>query len=502
MNSTRSTSGASGPMSVGELLRRYAEGERRFRGVDLSGADVGAANLADADLREASLMDANLRRADLDHVSLAGADLDNALLQEASLTGAVLTGARISFAQLVGADLTAADLRLANLSSAILIRARLMRADLSGADLRGASLKHALLSHANLRGAKLDGAVLAGADLTSADLSRAELSGADLSGATLSDTSFSRANLFAADLSGARLADADLSGANLCNTNLRGADFSYCMLRDANFSGAYLAFANLTGAALSEHDVVEVSARARRHRRAQDSGGSARFDGAVLQQTLLVDVDLAPLCDAEPKVWHQGPSAVDTRSVARSIHSPKLKAFLRDAGMFEIFVEYMTDCARTLDPGGVLKMLQSTFISYGGPDTRFAETLNDALRRNGVTTFFFAKDAVPGRKLHRLMREGVNNHDRVILICSEASLDRPGVLNEIAETLQREARSGGREHLIPITLDRYVFTKWAPHDPGLAQAIRDRVVADFEGADRDEERFNEGLFRLIAALKK
>jgi len=100
------------------------------------------------------------------------------------------------------------------------------------------------------------------------------------------------------------------------------------------------------------------------------------------------------------------------------------------------------------------------------------------------------------------MRDGVNQHDRVILVCSKVSLDRPGVLNEIMETLQREARDGGKEYLIPITLDDHVFSCWKPEDPGVAQAIRDRVVADFRGADTDTAKFDEGVMRLIAALKK
>ena len=147
-------------------------------------------------------------------------------------------------------------------------------------------------------------------------------------------------------------------------------------------------------------------------------------------------------------------------------------------------------------------MLQSTFISYGGPDTDFAKRINDVLLKNGVVTFFFVKDAIPGQKLHRLMREGVNRHDRVILICSRASLNRSGVLNEIAETLQREARDGGKEYLIPITLDDYVFEEWKPNDPGLAQSIKDRVVADFRETEDDLPKFNSGMLRLIAALKR
>lgn len=55
------------------------------------------------------------------------------------------------------------------------------------------------------------------------------------------------------------------------------------------------------------------------------------------------------------------------------------------------------------------------------------------------------------------MREGINKHDRMILICSKHSLDRPGVLNEIEEVLAREAREGGTAYLIRIRLDDYLF---------------------------------------------
>jgi len=144
----------------------------------------------------------------------------------------------------------------------------------------------------------------------------------------------------------------------------------------------------------------------------------------------------------------------------------------------------------------------SVFISYGGPDESFASQLNATLAHEGVRTFLFAEHAIPGQKLHALMRDGVNAHDRVVLICSQASLERAGVLNEIEETLQREAREGGTALLIPITLDDYVFGDWAPKHPGIAQAIRDRVVADFRGADSDVSKYNKSIRLLIAALNK
>jgi hypothetical protein len=147
-------------------------------------------------------------------------------------------------------------------------------------------------------------------------------------------------------------------------------------------------------------------------------------------------------------------------------------------------------------------MMQSTFISFGGPDEPFAKQLNEALHRNGVTTFFFPQHAVPGKKLHRVMREGVNQHERIVLVCSKASLVRPGVLNEIEETLTREARDGGAEYLIPIRLDDYVFNGWSPPRPDIAQAVKDRVVANFEGTLHDPAKFAAALSQLLNALKK
>jgi hypothetical protein len=147
-------------------------------------------------------------------------------------------------------------------------------------------------------------------------------------------------------------------------------------------------------------------------------------------------------------------------------------------------------------------MLQSVFISYGTPDEAFARRLCQGLLREGVTSFFFPEDAPFGQRLHRVMRKGVNDYDRVVLLCSRESLDRKGVLNEIEETLAREARDGGTSCLIPIRLDNYVFDGWNPPNRDIVQAVRDRVVADFEDAISNEEKFAVALLRLVEALRR
>lgn len=337
---------------------------------------------------------------------------------------------------------------------------------------------------AQLHGEELSNVNLSGAWLCETDFGEAALCGADLHGANLNSASFFHTDLNGADLHDAELCcvgfhEADLRDANLTGANLEAADLSQACLRGANLTGAELEGANFTGANLE----------------------AVAFGGARLYHTVLSDVDLESLCNANPPVHHVGPSIVDHRSIFRSLRSPGLKDFLVRTGMPEVVVEYMVDCARSLELD-VFKMLQSTFISYGAPDEPFARKLYEALHRNGVTTFFFAEHAQPGEKLHRVMRKGINEYDRMLLICSKSSLDRKGVLNELEEILAREARDGGASYLIPIRLDSYVFTDWSPLNADLAQSVQDRVVADFEGADKDDAIFQAGLRKLIGVLRK
>ncbi len=129
-------------LTVDELLRRYAIGERNF-------------------------INANLRCAELSLLCLSEANLSWAKLSLANLSGTKLVRANLT-----NVDLKEANLSDTNLSQSQLFRANLTRANLSKADLKGANLSHACLSGANLSEADLRGANLEQADLRGADLSR------------------------------------------------------------------------------------------------------------------------------------------------------------------------------------------------------------------------------------------------------------------------------------------------------------------------------------------
>jgi predicted DCC family thiol-disulfide oxidoreductase YuxK len=145
-------------------------------------------------------------------------------------------------------------------------------------------------------------------------------------------------------------------------------------------------------------------------------------------------------------------------------------------------------------------LLRSAFISYGGPDELAVTEIYKALLAHGVQLWFFPVHSVPGQKLHRMMSDGVDRHDRVLFVCSEDSLRRPGVLNELERVLEREAREGGSEVLIPITLDDYVYKDWAPTRPDIANQIRSRVIPKIRPSS--ELGFIEDIRKIVSALRR
>lgn len=111
-------------LSVDELKRRYAAGERYFINANLRCATLNNLNLSGINLGWAKL-----READLSGVNLSGADLTAACLSNANLSGADLSGANLSLA-----DLSGAILHQTNLDGACLRGAKMDR--LSGEILR------------------------------------------------------------------------------------------------------------------------------------------------------------------------------------------------------------------------------------------------------------------------------------------------------------------------------------------------------------------------------
>lgn len=301
--------------------------------------------------------------------------------------------------------------------------------------------------------------------------------------------------------------DTSLTQVRMNNALFERCVFDAAVMSDASVVGTKFVECtfvrtDLSGSAFDVSELVDVDlshTRLSSARFVNCNIADGRADGCHLSRAIFAATPVDTFCRSGDIDAGTDGFTFDWQTVTTSLRSPKLEAFLSLSRAPEVFVLYMINCARAVDPHMLFKLMRSTFISYGTPDVDFARELQEALQRGGVKTFFFEKDAIPGAKLHDVMRDGVNDYDRVILICSEASLERPGVLTEIEQTLAREARDGGASYLLPLTLDDYVFT-WHPTKLRIAQDVRDRVVADFRGTQGDPSRFAEALHRLLRAL--
>lgn len=185
------------------------------------------------------------------------------------------------------------------------------------------------------------------------------------------------------------------------------------------------------------------------------------------------------------------------------VDSPKLLIYSDNLLMGrEAILGLFARCGCNVDIVAESELYRSAFISYGGPDLKVANAINRLLKECGVKTFLFENDSLPGEKLHRIMWKGVENYERVVLICSRSSLDRPGVQNEIERVLEREAREGGTSILIPISIDTYVFDQWNPERADIAQQVRSRMIATFPSSPRRTKKFLLAGDRLLQALKR
>lgn len=330
---------------------------------------------------------------------------------------------------------------------------------------------------------RLDGADLRDMDLCDVSFNGASLQSVDFSGSLLLRTSFTGANLTGASLNttlvhGASFVDSNLTDADLYHADLLAADLTRAVCINADMRFARLQAANLTEADLD----------------------GARLTGLQIGGTVMADTDIRPLCSAS-RVTHGSPSYVDARSVMKSYSHPGLKQFMLSCGIPDAFAEFMIDCARSLGDPAVQTLMRSIFISYGAPDEKIARKIYNALLAHGIVTFFFPDTARIGERIGSEVFSQLQTYDRVLLICSRKSLQRRGVLNEIREVLDREAKDGAANYLLPITLDGYVLRGWRKVQPDLAERVGRRVIANFRGATRNQPIFDRALARVIDALK-
>jgi hypothetical protein len=352
---------------------------------------------------------------------------------------------------------------------------------LEGAILSGAHLNFADLGDANLSGADLRFAILSGANLSNANLSNANLSNANLSNANLSRADLNDANLSRADLNDAILSGANLGGADLGNANLNDANLRFAILSGAHLGGANLSNANLSNANL----------------------GGANLGGANLNATMFVNCADLYKAKGLDQVRHYSPSALDASTLRANVcHLPDV--FLQGVGYTNEEIENL----RAMYQQGI--RFYSCFLSYARLNSEFADRLRTDLIANSIRCWQDVHDLKGGDYWRKQINEAIKLHDKLIVVCSQDSLARPEVVEEIIEAIEHEQKEGIQK-LFPVRLDDYLFTEEADRlayetlPPRQRRQdwltyLRDYQVPDFSGW-KNHDAYQTEFKRLLRDLK-
>jgi len=310
-------------------------------------------------------------------------------------------------------------------------------------------------------------------DLTGVNLENSDLHGIDFSNTILSFCNLKNTNLAYAKLYQTEFYEADISNANLSGTDLRGAKLHNTKMTNSSLIGADLFRVDFINTILNGVD----------------------FNNSRCDTTAFSNIDLSKTFNLD-KIQHTGRSHIDVFTIYKSIGQVPI-SFFKGAGISEEFI---------ISIGDFLKrnpvVYYSCFISYSHANKSFAEILYSKLQENGVSCWLDEHQIEPGQKIYSAIDKGIKNWDKILLCCSESSLNSWWVNDEISKALKKEQDlwiENGKEVLsiIPLNLDNYLF-KW---DSPISNQLTDRFALDFTDWQANNIKFNNQIVKLLGGLK-
>lgn len=303
--------------------------------------------------------------------------------------------------------------------------------------------------------------------------------------AELKSINLAGVNLSGIGLSSVKFYDAELNDANFDESSLVGVNFKYSNLDYVRVTNAYLYECNINICPLYKAEFAYATifnSYFRNTRLIEVNFSSAMIGACVFSNVVMYKNHLNDIAYRDPSTI-----GLDTLLLSKG-QIPV--SFLKGCGVPEAFISIIPEI--TEQAAGYFKC----FLSHSTSDDDFCNPLKDDLEKKGVLVWKFSKDARMGRGVWEEIENPIMNYDKVLLVCSENSLQSGPVLREIERTLQREDREH-RHILFPIRLDDYVFKGWEhPRKPDVIE----KVIGDFRDW-RNPDSYEASLKKLIEDLK-
>ena len=313
-----------------------------------------------------------------------------------------------------------------------------------------------------------------------------DLIGAPLRSLRLDGVNLENSNLHRVDLESTSLVGARLRNANLKDSILRSANFQEAILQEANLYGADLRGANLEGADLRDASLSKARFDDTRFHRA--IFGPTSFDGNFLTSSLGIDT-----------IYHREPWSINIRTLRDSVRNLVDKPHLRQGVMIfyrnaDVPEDLLADHFSTL---AAEASWYTCFVSYSHQDSDFAAVLCTRLEARGVPYWRDADAGIAvGSDISAVLTRAVVAHDKVLLCCSEYSLNSSWVHEEIGLALDKEEKLK-RNVLLPLDVDGYLRNWTSPYGPLLSR----RFVADFVGWRDNRPKLESAFERIVRTLR-
>jgi hypothetical protein len=136
----------------------------------------------------------------------------------------------------------------------------------------------------------------------------------------------------------------------------------------------------------------------------------------------------------------------------------------------------------------------SCFISYSWDDRRFARRLYEDLQTVGVRCWLDEKDLKIGQSLKTQIDRGIQVHDKVLLVLSQASVGSKWVNAEINHALHLE-QARKQTILFPVRLDNAIMSTDSPE----MSLVKEKYILDFSDWE-DDKAYQRAFSRLVRGL--
>lgn len=353
--------------------------------------------------------------------------------------------------------------------------------------------------------------VLNDLDLSGKDFSRCVFLRCSFYRATLVETCFHEAEIEGCSFIDANLQKADFRAAHILTSRFDGArcdeiawveaELFECRLVRTSLSEAMLQAASFNKCSLRQADLRETDLSYARF--CSVDFDDANVQGAVLEETSFINCGSIHLAANLESVQHYGPSSLDLATLRPSVCELS-ESFLTEVGLSRHEVETLSSLySRALE-------FYSCFLSHAGQDREFAEKLRSRLIAHHVSCWHYSFDMQGGKPWRSQIHSAIKVHDKLVLVCSEYSVLRQNVVDEVIAAMERERESGSQK-LFPIRVDDFILSeemlcvtdaqvsagKWRED---WVRYVRSYHIPDFSDW-RDENRFSQQFSRFLRDLR-